>query len=280
MYRLKLLFSLVLVLSMATAAQALTIDYAYVSTHDYDSLGQGVYNAIGEQTWMFTHASVGSNMMSGMDTLHSQNANKYQLTTPSASRTSPPATTTPGSVYDVNRGNPGWSAKFAQFAEAVDTYGWGDKVDFAMDKLCYIDGSASAQDYIDMMTALESQTTATLVWTTMPLYTGTGNNARNAYNEAVRAYAEANNKLLFDIADLEAHDAAGNEYTYTSGGLTYQMLYSGWTSDGGHLNSAGSVWIAEAWYSLAASQTPIPGAIWLLGTGLLGLLGIRKRIRN
>jgi hypothetical protein len=31
---------------------------------------------------------------------------------------------------------------------------------------------------------------------------------------------------------------------------------------------------------IAAAPTPIPGAAWLLGTGVLGLFGLRRRLRN
>lgn len=275
---------LVLVMMWATSAQALVIDYAYVSTHDYTGMDQSTYDAIGQQTWLFTHASVGGNMLSGLDSLHSADSGMYQLTTPYASTGAPPLPLAPGSVYDVNRGNPGWANKYAIFEDMVQN-GWGDNADFVMDKLCYIDQAADANVYLNMMETLDDQYPATFVYTTMPLRTGadSSNDLRNAYNEAVRAYALANDKLLFDIADLEAHDASGNEYTYISGSDVFQTLYSGWTSDGGHLNSAGAAWVAQGWYSVAASQTdpvPLPGALLLFGSGLLGVLGIRRRRIN
>lgn len=39
---------------------------------------------------------------------------------------------------------------------------------------------------------------------------------------------------------------------------------------------------AEASFNLTVppSATPIPGAIWLLGSGLIGLMGIRRKVRN
>ena len=35
--------------------------------------------------------------------------------------------------------------------------------------------------------------------------------------------------------------------------------------------------VASRWSLVQAAPVPIPGAIWLLGTGLLGLLGFRKK---
>ena len=284
MKRLKLIpLALLLSLALAVSAHALTIDYAYVGSHDYDSLGQGVYDAIGEQVWMFTHASVGGNILAGMDSLHSSDPNKYQLTTPYVSSTTPtvPTIPVPGSVYDINRGNPGPSAKYAYFETVTTTGGWGAATDFVMDKLCYIDEDADVNEYFQTIEdILGANPSAKVVLTTMPLTTGenSDNVLRNQYNDEVRSYAASHNMLLFDIADLEAHDADGNPITFESGGTVYQKLFSGWSSDGGHLSTAGRVWVAQGWYAMAASQaTPIPGAAWLLGTGLVGLVGLRRR---
>lgn len=278
----RLALALLLTILASSTAWALTIDYSYVSTHDFNSLNQAAYDAIGQQTWMFTHASVGGNMLGGMDTLHSGDSNKYQLTTPTASSGAAPPTggLTPGSIYDVNRGNPGWANKYTIFETMVKA-GWGNSADFVMDKLCYIDQAADVSVYLAMMNELEGQYSATFVYTTMPLTTGSSssNDLRNRYNEAVRTYAEANGKLLFDIADLEAHDEFGNEQTYLAGdGSVYQTLWSGWTDDGGHLNGDGRIMIAEAWYAVAASQaTPIPGTALLLGFGIAGLTIVRRK---
>lgn len=276
----RLALALLMTIMASSSAWALTIDYAYVSTHDYNSLGQAVYDAIGQQTWMFTHASVGRNMLGGMDSLNSNDASKYQLQTPTGSLSGPPSGgVTAGSVYDINRGNPGWNEKFGDFEKAVKA-GWGDSADFVMDKLCYIDEDAVATTYLEMMERLDDQYSATFVYTTIPLTTrsDSDNIKRNAYNDAVRAYAAAHNKLLFDIADLEAHDSEGNEYTYEEDGNVYQKLWTGWAADSGHLNNDGKEWIAEAWYAVAATKaTPIPGTALLLGCGISGLAVMRRK---
>ena len=40
----------------------------------------------------------------------------------------------------------------------------------------------------------------------------------------------------------------------------------------------GESWIRGGWAAVA--PVPIPGAVWLLGSGLVGLLGFRRKIRN
>lgn len=261
--------ALLLTMILSAPAMAQTIDYAFVSTHGFDTLDQSDYDAIGKRIWFFTHASVGGNMLDGMDVLHNSDPTKYQLTTPTASTTSlPSGDVVPGSVYDANRGNPGWQSKYDIFRAAVEA-GWGNAADFVMDKLCYIDQAADAQVYLQMMEDLDSKHPATFVYATLPIKTSTdrSNDLRNIYNRAVRDYCKTHGKLLFDIADLEAHDAAGNEYTYISStdGQTYQRMYSGWTGDGGHLDAEGRVWVARAWYVLAAyAETPPPLAGMLM----------------
>jgi len=266
--------ALAILLASVGAASAVTIDHTDVD--GVASLPQSTMDLIGRQKWYFTHASVGENMLGGMNALHSANAAHYQLVIV-ADDGAPPASTAAGTVYHYSRGNPGWSEKFNIFNTAVGA-GWrSPKVDVAMDKLCYIDQSANAATYVNMMSALETQYPATVfVYATMPLTYNedSANILRNQYNDAVRDYCEANGKLLFDIADIESHDPTGNAVAFTSGINTYQKLYSGYTSDGGHLNAVGAERVAKGWYAVAAAiAVPEPGAILMLLTGGAMLLG-------
>lgn len=227
------------------------------------SLPQAVMDSIGQQRWLFTHASVGGNMVAGLSDLHGANPTRYQLVTEWVGfddglqqAAAPPAPTVPGTVYECQRGNPGWSAKLTIFDNSVRASGWRQPaVDAAMDKLCYIDEGADPAVYAATMSALEAGFPATVfVYATMPLTTGedSANVLRNQYNDAVRAHCTATGALLFDLADMEAHDPGGVEHTFQVGGLTYQKLYDGYTDDGGHLNSAGRQRIAMGWYAVAA----------------------------
>jgi hypothetical protein len=225
-------------------------------------LPQSVFAAINQQRWLFAHASVGANMIDGMTALHGDDPLRYGLVFAVAGDGSqifpPPSPTTPGTVYDGSRGNPGWAAKFAMFNTAVRSQGWRyPVVDAAMNKLCFIDDTADAGTYLATMTALENdQPATTFIYTTMPLQSGSDMNAANIhamnYNQAVRLHCVGNNRILFDVADIESHDPAGNAVTFTDQGHTYQRLYSGYTTDGGHLNALGSRRVALGWYAAAA----------------------------
>ncbi len=257
------LIPLVLGMVSATTVASLgrVVDHADVD--GVTSLPQSTMDAIGRQKWLFTHASVGGNMINGMSDLRTADPNRYQLVPTSVGYNSselrasdPPIPTAPGRIYDCSRGNPGWATKFTIFDNSVRVSGWHDTaVEVVMDKLCYIDQAADANQYITMMAALEvSYPETVFVYTTMPLTTSedSSNVLRNVYNAAVRAYCLTHNRLLYDIADMEAYDPNGTQYTFVYGGQTYQKLYSGYTSDGGHLNTDGRQRIARGWYAVAA----------------------------
>jgi len=227
-----------------------------------------VIDAVGAQRWFFTHASVGGNLLEGLDDLRAAEPARYRLVTAPVGYDGglqraepPPGTTAPGTVYECARGNPGWAEKLAIFDRSVRLSGWrAAAVDVVLDKLCYIDPDADAAAYLASMDALTADFPATVfVLATMPLTTSEdGDNVlRNLYNESVRAHAAASGALLYDLADMEAHDPGGGEHTFSSGGQSYQKLYSGYTTDGGHLDTAlGRDRMAQGWYAVAATLAP------------------------
>ena len=92
-------------------------------------------------------------------------------------------------------------------------------------------------------------------WWTQPI-TNRDNAARNQFNALVRAYAAAQGKPLFDIADIESHDPRGGEAADRSG----PALYAGYTRDGGHLTMEGRLRAARAWWWLLARLSGWPGS--------------------
>lgn len=250
---------------LGTAGECQIIGHANVDL--VDKLPQSVMTAVGHQKWFFTHASVGGNMIEGMCALHDADPNRYKLTVTSVSYNSttmraynPPDPTASGCIYECNRGNPGWSSKFTIFDNSVRLGNWRySNVDLCMDKLCYIDQDASATQYTTKMSAIEAFSPNTIfIYTTMPLTTSadSDNVLRNQYNQTVRSFCAANKKLLLDIADIEAYDPNNIQQTFQYGGNTYQKLYSGYSTDGGHLNSTGEQRVAKGWYAVAAATVP------------------------
>lgn len=245
-----------LLLGTASAQANIVIDHSDITL--VPSYSQATMDAIAASTFYFEHASVGSNMVAGLQTLHDTNASFYRLTTSAVG--APPSTTVAGTVYENARGNPGWEAKVDNFAARITAS--DISTTFALNKFCWIDESADWATYRDSMVALEKTNPGTrFVYMTMPLNTGTGsdNVLRNQFNNALRTWAAKNDKILFDIADIEAYDGSGNLTTFDYSGTQYQQLSADWaTNDGGHLNELGQAHAALGFYALAAEATAIP----------------------
>ncbi len=210
---------------------------------------------IGQLRAFFAHASVGDNMMDGIEDLHAAEPTFYPLTRFSVDGT-PLAATTNGIIYDYQRGNPGWQAKVDDFSDYVAN-GWHDgKVNYVLNKFCYIDQDADLDYYLASMQALEATYPDTLfVYMTIPLMTSTDedNYLRNVFNDGLRAWVQQNSRVLFDVADIEAHDTNSLEYTYVWNRRACQQLWNTFSSDGGHLNALGSRQVALGFYALGAA---------------------------
>lgn len=262
--------ALLLVLSTCSTPVAAVI-IGHGDVDGVSSLPLSLMDLVGEQRWLFTHASVGANMIDGMQVLRTEDAARYQFVFQTAGDWNqvypPPSPTVPGTIYDGARGNPGWAAKFAMFDAAVRNLGWRFPViDAAMDKLCYIDPEADVSVYLAMMTALEEDFPETeFVYMTMPLQSGSNMDWSNmlamAYNQAVRAHCAGAGRVLLDVADIESHDPYGNPITFTSGGQVYQRMWSGYTNDGGHLNALGARRVALGWYAAGAAIVGSAGGV-------------------
>ncbi|MBU1695211.1 MAG: hypothetical protein KKC51_14790 [Verrucomicrobia bacterium] len=248
-------------------ARGVTIDHSNFAAAT--STAMSVMSKVGQLRWFFTHASVGANIVTGMNDLHGTDTNRYRLTIYSVGTaggganyraSTNPVSTSNGVIYECDRGNPGWANKLVCFSNSLVTSGWRfPKVNVAMDKFCWIDPDADSTNYCTLISQLEVRYPETLfIYLTMPLsgLSFDQNDERNSFNRYVRSFCAANSKHLFDVADLEAWNQAGVQQTYVSGGVTNQKMsfdYSEDTSSDWHLNATGRRRMALAWYSLAAA---------------------------
>jgi hypothetical protein len=219
----------------------------------YNGQPQEIIDKVAAMKIYFAHASVGANIMEGFATLHSSDSSEYPLAQESAGE-SPPAQMTNGMIYEHDRGNPGWSTKVKDFETSVRN-GWHyPNVDISINKFCWIDQDAKLATYLDSMSALEADFPDTkFVYFTMPYSTGTNANAvlRAKFNSELRTWIETeDNKLLFDLADIESHDPGGVQQTFTSQNKEYENLYTEYTFDEGHLNEEGKRRAVTGLYSL------------------------------
>ena len=236
-------------------AEGRHIEIGYTNCLSVPTYPASLMAQVGQLKWYFAHASVGANMVDGIADLRGANSNYYRLQSLSATA-DPPIATQPGTVNEHQRGNPGWRAKIDQFHACVSN-GWRfPLVNIAMNKLCYIDQNVSLRYYLSSMTNLESLYPKTVfVYATIPLMASADgdNYLRNRFNERLREWTRNKGRVLFDIADIEAHDSTGAPCTFTARGRTCQRLSDDYTTDGGHLNTTGRQMVARGFYALAAA---------------------------
>jgi len=163
----------------------------------------------------YGHTSHGSQLVSGMDTLESLNA-LYSFNTNGAIQAGilSLADTTPSG----DLGNPDRTS----WADRTRTYlnGSGSNRNVVMWSWC---GQADTTDpanielYLNLMNDLESDYPAVdFVYMTGHL-AGTGpSGALYQRNNQIRDYVQSNGKILFDFADIESYDPAGNYYPNAS----------------------------------------------------------------
>ncbi len=204
----------------------------YVVDHNSTELSSTQLEAAAAVKIYLEHASVGGNISQGLDSIE-----------------------TSDSIYDrtnfvfLSRGNPGWQEKIDDFYTNITSDNpTASDYDALTMKYCYVDSAAEFEYYRDKMLALEEQYPDTVfVWWTMPIMT-TGSDARDSFNHSVRSYCSDNNKILFDIADIESHSPEGVKQTDSNG---YEIMYASYSSDGGHLNAEGAERVAMAFWQLA-----------------------------
>jgi hypothetical protein len=252
--------------SPATTETSRNIIINHTNWDWYNSQPQSTVEAVAQQRVFFTHASVGENLLQGIMELNKADSMKYPLLLTAVKSTST-VSTFPGHIYHYMRGNPGWTEKIRIFQESIDN-GWHDPVvEIVMNKFCYIDPAANWETYINSMAAMEARYKGTkFIYWTIPITTDKNTDAvrRAQFNQNLRNWiAGNNNKILFDIADIEAWSPEGQFQSFSEKGSTYERMYSGYTNDGGHLNSAGRQRAATGFYSLIGkivTALPVSGS--------------------
>jgi hypothetical protein len=225
-----------LLLEQIAGAQAIIADH---NTVDLTAIPDEALSPASTLRVHLRRASVGGNIDDGLNAIQIINA-KYDRSH--------------WVFYD--RGNPGWEAKISDFVSFTIANESNYAV-FSM-KFCFIDPDADFHCYRDSLLYLENRyPNKIIVWWTIPIETS-GNTNRQLFNDSVRAYAMTHGKVLFDMADIESHNAAGTKLV---DGSNRELMWSEWTSDGGHLNTIGSQRVASAWWWLMARVAGWDGTI-------------------
>ena len=220
--------------------------------------------AVAERRIFFGHMSVGKNILSGMEQVYAS----HQVAPPPTMQITPgdaPTLTSGGVLVEALIGeNRHPVRKLANFETSLRA-GLAEQVDIAALKFCYIDirwnsdVEALFATYRDTLAKLEADyPKVQFVHMTVPLTTGpygirdhlkvmvgrNDNVARERYNALMRdTYGP---DQLFDLATLEA--------TEPDGVVRERELFGGYSSDGAHLNAAGSARIAAEFVGFLADD--------------------------
>lgn len=155
-------------------------------------------------------------------------------------------------IFEVRQGD--GRARIDDLVTQVATR--ADQFDVFMMKYCYIDALGNSypdwEYYRGKMEQLETQyPSRRFVWWTIPL-TRDGQPGTDVFNALVRSYCASNAKILFDIADIECHDASDVKLTNAQGDETISQNYTQ-EIHAGHLNVEGRIRVASALWRLMAA---------------------------
>jgi hypothetical protein len=221
----------------------------------------------------FGHQSVGMNVLDGVPAVYAA----HGLASPVIAQDSVTPGPSGGFVDHRFLGrNEDPLGKIKDF-DAVLRAGVGQQAGVAMMKFCYIDITSSTDvealftTYRRTMITLERDFPGvSFVAVTVPLTTEQGMLAKvknlvrgsDRMSAAENVVRERLNTLirqqytgarLFDLAAAESTAPDGSRVAGTAGGQPYFALYDGYSSDGAHLNAAGSQVVAAAWLRAVAA---------------------------
>ncbi|MBC8343498.1 MAG: T9SS type A sorting domain-containing protein [Bacteroidetes bacterium] len=232
----------------------------HTATAKFEEIADSSLEKAIELRLMFRHASVGGTIDDGLDCVQ-------------GSRPSPvECTFFPPYKYDrrnwefQGRSNNGWYGKIRDFVKEVHMQ--ADSFDAMAFKYCYLDGldqlavpcgspfnpgkTMQAWDSlrINIETLEDAYPDKIFIWWTIPL-TQVGQFCTDTLNSLIRQYAFENNKVLFDIADIEAWDTSQQHGTNASGWEIAFKGYCGEQKPGAqacHPNWLGKLILAKAFW--------------------------------
>jgi hypothetical protein len=238
---------------------------------DPQSLSRQRLQAIPQERWdvlarkkvYFGHQSVGENVLDGLRAvLESSPGIRLDI----RETTDPSAFDRPVFAHSRIGQNGDPKGKIDHFRAVLES-GVGRQADVALFKLCYIDVDATTDvpallDHYDRTLAdlRAKYPDLTVLAVTVPLTNalpgiksrikallGRGpalieqNGPRNAVNDHIR---QTSGGAVWDLAAAEAMTFGGGRTFVRDGPKTIDLLNPAWTSDGGHLNAAGSIFVA------------------------------------
>jgi hypothetical protein len=238
-----------------------------VSYTQISDVPQEAWQKLSSQKFFFGHQSVGKNIIDGVNDITSTNAHiKLHIV-----ESDNPRDIEKGTLLHARVGaNLDPIKKFEDFA-AIMEKGFGNHVDKAFVKLCYLDIHKDTRveqvfeaykNTIDRLQKKNPETTfvhftcpltvSKTTWKTKlkkligkrDLWEFSDNIKRNQYNTLLRNHY-VGKQPVFDIAALESTKPDGTRSLFQMDGISYEYLSQEYSYDGGHLNEYGRKHVAE-----------------------------------
>lgn len=218
----------------------------------------------------FGHQSVGYNIVNGIKLLINDSQQKIEII-----EGLPNKNCKPGFYHSLNGKNYYPVGKIDDFVTKMES-GIGANIDIAFFKFCYVDITKETDvdelfdHYKSSMARLKAEFPGTkFIYCTAPLTRSNGriktllkfllhrensdkldNIKRNKFNQHIHNEYD-NKEVVFDIAKFESNDY---QAFFINNGTKIYTLDPDFTSDGGHLNTLGSKFVAEGLLELLANM--------------------------
>jgi hypothetical protein len=239
-----------------------TMSQETVSLSPVRNIPESQWQKLAGKKIFFGHQSVGYNIVEGLEQIEKQvpriKLNIVEIKRPSDLNGAEFAHAEIGENEDPH-------SKMQAFADYLEK-GIGAKADIVFFKFCYVDINAGSDidkmfsEYKETMGRLkkkyprlifihatvplkESKTTVRSLIKTV-LGKEDQNIKRNRYNDMLRK-EYGGKEPLFDIARAESTRPDGTRSSFTKNGTTYYSLATEYSDDGGHLNEAGQLAVAQ-----------------------------------
>ena len=89
-------------------------------------------------------------------------------------------------------------------------------------------------------------------------------------------YANWNGTNFLQGTDTTGANGTSTSASGTTSGNTFDLEYSSYIT-GGSFDGQTGFWHLQGTFTEAAPEVPVPAAVWLFGSGLLGLVGVARR---
>jgi len=168
------------------------------SANDFSNIPASYFNTVRSTFHIYYgHTSHGSQVVTGLNMLQTQDAVTYAM---------PPYLY---DDYDIDLGNPDWETKTRDYLSDhpgtnLVMWSWCGQLS---------DEGTDLNDYFTRMNGLINDFPGvTFVYMTGHLDGSGPYGTLYAHNNQIRTYCQANNRVLFDFADIESYDPDGNYY--------------------------------------------------------------------